>query len=173
MELFKADLSERRIGLISVDYELFDQREWRKFLYGYNTPVLVLSRSHFATTKEAALILRPDAGLEKISAPIFDLSIQLGVAIALYEDPALEQDETIRHIIEHYQNLAHIFSKPLYIKKTKTNVIKELMQKEDILPIFPFTQDVVRASRYNIFCTDPLKLFFKLQKFHQIFIPQG
>jgi hypothetical protein len=172
-ELFQADIADRHIGLILVDHELFGNREWREFLYGIHLPVLLLSKAEFATTKEAALILKPDVGLEKISAPLFDLSIQLALAITIYEDPALERDETIRHIIEHYQNLAHIFSKPLYIKKTKTNVVRELMGKDGVFAVFPFTQDVVRARKNNLFCTDPLRLFFRFHRSHLIFIPPG
>ena len=168
-QLIDEDLSKVRVGLFLISKELFSSV--KKELYQRKIPAFVLSRERMAEVSEAAMILKPDRRLENISAPLFDLAIQLDLEIALYEEHFIEQNETLKSIIEHYENLAHIFSKKVSIRKSKTNVIKELMRQEKKLLVFPFTQDILKSRRFNIFCTDPWKLYYKLDRFHQIFIP--
>ncbi len=170
-ELINEDLSKIRVGLFLIAKELF--KDVAKELFIRKIPTLLLSRERMANINEAALVLKADKQLEKISSPLFDLAIQLDLEIALYEDQSIEQNDTLKSIIEHFENLAHIFSKKVSIRKSKTNVIKELMRQERKLIVYPFTEEVVKANRFNIFCTDPWKLHYKLDRFHQIFIPSA
>ena len=170
--LIEEDFKKRNIGLFILHNGCFEDQEMRKFLYQLHIPVLSLSdKERFTAIKEVAMVVTPDRRLENISATLFDLAIQLRLGIRLYENFDAD-DEVIKNIEEHFKNLAQIFSKPMSITKSKTNVIKELMAKEDLLLVYPFSESILKATKTNIFCTDPLKLFYKLDKFHQIFLPE-
>ncbi|MRJ02431.1 MAG: potassium transporter TrkA [Epsilonproteobacteria bacterium] len=172
LEVVEEDLKQRRIGLFILHHREFLQRKMRRYLHSLHIPVITLSFEQLEKCGEIVTMLTPDKRLENISSPIFDIAIQLGLTITLYEDHSQEQNETVKRIVEHFENLAHIFSKRLLIKRAQTNIIKELMYQEHLFILYPFTEGIANANPFNLFYTDPLKLFFKLNRFHQIFIPQ-
>ena len=164
------DLYSHPIGLVMLYKKFFRQRKLRKFLYEKALPVISLSCASFETLKEAALILGPDKDIERISSVVFDIAIQLRLTLKLYQ---YTQDTHPIHeeIIEYFENLATIFSKPLQVIKTSSNPIRLIANEKDMLLIYPFSKKVVKANPLNIFCTDPEALFYKLDRHHQIFIP--
>ena len=168
-EILRQDLSSMRIGLFMLHNELFMDKEFRSFLYGRNIPVLSLASSAFEKIGEVSLILTGNPNIENISSILFDIAIQLKLPIKIYE--YANANETDRKLIEHFENLANIFSKPITIEKSRQNPIRKLRQSPPTLLAYPFSEKVVKASKYNIFCTDPEGLFHKLSRHHQIFIP--
>ncbi len=169
-ESFFEDMKLYNVGLLIVSKEMFSHTPSRMMLYQSHVPVLKISDKSFSSVKSAALILSDNKDLEKISATIFDISEQMGFNINMYNylnEHQVEKEE----VIEHYTNLSTIFSKNIKIIKENKNPIKILQQKEDFIHMVPFTHKLTKKSIYSMFSTDSERLYYKLDDYHQIFIP--
>ena len=169
-ETFFSDIKSYHVGLVIVSKEMFSDLYVRNAMYEAHVPVLKLSDKRFSTLKEAALILSDNRDLEKISATIFDISEQMNFNIELHNYMNEHQDEK-EQVIEHYYNLATIFSRNVKVIKENENPIRKLQQKENFIHILPFTQKLKARRIYSLFSTDSEKLYYKLDEYHQIFIP--
>ena len=170
VNVFFNDIKSYHIGLIIVSKEMFANYKIRTILYESHIPVLKLSDRKFSTLKDASLILNDNRDLEKISATIFDISEQMGFNIELY-NYLNEHQEQKEQVIEHYYNLSTIFSKSIKVIKESENPIRTLKQKENFIQILPFTYKLTARRGYSLFSTDSEKLYYKLDDYHQIFIP--
>ncbi len=74
-------------------------------------------------------------------------------------------------MIEHFYNLSTIFSKSIKVFKESENPIRALQQKDNFVQIIPFTKKLTIRHIYALFSIDSEKLYFKLDDYHQIFIP--
>lgn len=169
-ETFFNDVKVYHAGLVIVSQEMFNDYYVRKSLYEVHIPVLKLSQKSFSDVKDVALILSDNRDLEKISATIFDISEQLNFNIELYNYLNEHQEEK-EQVIEHFYNLSTIFSKSIKVIKENENPIRALKQKENFVQIVPFTSKLTTRHIYALFSTDSEKLYFKLDDYHQIFIP--
>lgn len=171
INIIARDIMTFKVGLVILYNRLFEDRELRKLLYEKNVPVFTISDSPIESLKESALLLTKNRDLEHISSTLFDISVQLQLDLTLYDIDPENVDKS--EIIEHYENLASIFSKKIKIVKSKNNPIRELQKQENILQFLPFNKKILKRDIFRIFSTDPECLYFKLKKFHQIFIPVG
>jgi hypothetical protein len=169
-ETFFNDVKSYHIGLVIVPKEMFGDYYVRRALYEVHIPVLKLANRSFSELKDAAIILSDNRDLEKISATIFDISEQMNFNLELYNYVHEHQEEKAQ-VIEHYQNLSTIFSKSIKVIEEKENPIRVLKQKDNFLQILPFTSKLLSRRVYALFSTDSEKLYFKLDNYHQIFIP--
>jgi hypothetical protein len=169
-EGFFRDVKSYHVGLVIVSKEMFKNYYVRRALYEVHVPVLKLANRSFSNVKDAALILSDNRDLEKISATIFDISEQMNLKLELY-NYMLEHQEEREQVIEHFQNLSTIFSKTIKIIEENENPVRVLKQKENFLQILPFTAKLINRRIYALFSTDSEKLYFKLDDYHQIFIP--
>ncbi|MDD2790572.1 MAG: TrkA C-terminal domain-containing protein [Sulfurimonas sp.] len=168
--LFYSDVKTYHIGLVIVSKEMFSSYKIRKLLYDAHVPVLKISDRPFASVKDVALILADNRDLEKVSTTIFDISVQMGFNIELYNYEN-EHQEIIEQVVEHYNNLSAIFSKSIKVIKDNDNPIRVLKKKDNFVQILPFTSKLTKRRVYSIFSTDSEKLYHKLDDYHQIFIP--
>jgi hypothetical protein len=169
-QTFFQDIKNYHVGLVIVSREMFGDYYVRRALYEAHVPVLKLSNRSFEKVKDAALILSDNRDLEKISATIFDISEQMNLNLELYNYIHEHQEEK-EQVIEHYYNLSTIFSKSIKVIKESDNPIRALRQKENFVQILPFTAKLTTRRIYAIFSTDSERLYFKLDDYHQIFIP--
>jgi len=169
-ETFFHDVKAYHVGLVIVSKEMFENYYVRQSLYEVHVPVLKLSNRSFSKVKDVEIILSDNRDLEKISATIFDISEQLNFNLELY-NYAHEHQEEKEQVIEHYNNLATIFSKSIKIIKKNENPISALKQKDNFLQILPFTSRLTPRRVYALFSTNSEKLYFKLDDYHQIFLP--
>ncbi len=169
-ESFLNDIKSYHVGLVIVAREMFSDYYVRKALYEAHVPVLKLANRDFSTLKDAALILSSNRDLEKISATIFDISEQMNFNLELY-NYLHEHQEDKEQVIEHFNNLASIFSKSIKVFNEKENPIKILKQKENFIQILPFTSKLTKRRMSSLLSTDSERLYFKLDEYHQIFIP--
>ncbi len=169
-EMFHNDVKHYHAGLVIVSKEMFADCYVREALYEAHVPVLKLSDRKFSTLKEAVLILSDNRDLEKISATIFDISEQMNFNIELINYMSEHQEEK-EQVIEHYTNLSTIFSKSIKIVKEDENPIRCLQQKENFIQLLPFTKKLTTRRLFSLFSTDSEKLYYKLDDYHQIFIP--
>ena len=165
-----SDIKRYHIGLVILSKEMFSYKDMRQTLYRGNVPVLKLSNHSLSALKEAVIVLNSNKNLEKISTTIFDISEQLGFDMELVNYKSENQDE-IAEIIEHYYNLSTIFSKNIKISEIEKNPIRMLLERKNFLHALPFTQKVVADTLFSSFSTDSEKLYYKLDDYHQIFIP--
>lgn len=169
-EIFNADVKKYHIGLVMVSKDVFKDYETRYMLYDAHVPVLKIANRSFSKLKDALAILTENRDLEKVSTTIFDISSQMGFNLELF-NYTNEKDEYKEQVIEHFNNLATIFSKSIKITESQSNPIRELRQKENFLQVLPFTKKMVSRQLYSLFSTDSERLYYKLDDYHQIFIP--
>ena len=169
-EQFFHDIKSYHIGLVIVSKEMFARHHMRKMLYEAHVPVMKLSNRSFSSLKDAAIILSDNRDLEKVSATIFDICEQMEFNMELYNFLSEHQDEK-EQVIEHYYNLSAIFSKSIKVFKESENPIRILKQKENFIQILPFTNKLIAKRVYSLFSTDSERLYYKLDDYHQIFIP--
>jgi hypothetical protein len=167
---FFSDIKSYHVGLIIVSCEVFSNFSMRKTIYETHIPVLKLSNKSFSSIKDTALILSDNRDLEKISSTIFDISEQMGFNIEIY-NYMNEHQEAKEQVTEHYYNLATIFSKTIKVMKENENPIRTLKKKENFIHILPFTNKLTKRRIFSLLSTDSEKLSFKLDDYHQIFIP--
>jgi len=168
--VFHNDIKSYHIGLVIVSREMFGDYYVRNVLYEAHVPVLKLSNRKFSTLKDAAIILSDNRDLEKISSTIFDISEQLNFNIEIYNYMNEHQDEK-EQVIEHYNNLSTIFSKSIKVFQESENPIRKLKQKKNFVQILPFTRKLTTHHITSLFSIDSEKLYYKLDEYHQIFIP--
>ncbi len=169
-DIFHKDIKSYHVGLVIVSSDMFANDSTRKILYESHVPILKLSDKPFSSIKEAAVILGDNRDLEKISATIFDISEQLGFNLEIYNYMNEHQEEK-EEVIEHYYSLATIFSKNIKVIKETQNPIRVLKKKENFVHILPFTQKLTKNRIFSLFSTDSERLYYKLDNYHQIFIP--
>lgn len=168
--VFHQDIKSYHVGLVIVSREMFRDYYVRTALYEAHVPVLKLSNKRFSTLKDASLILSENRDLEKISSTIFDISEQLNFNIEIYNYMSEHQEEK-EQVIEHYNNLSTIFSKNIKIVKENENPISKLKRKENFIQILPFTKKLTLRHILSLFSVDSERLYYKLDDYHQIFIP--
>ncbi len=169
-EEFHNDIEYYHIGLIIVSKEIFANYKMRCSLYETHIPVLKISDRSFSTVKDVSLLLADNKDLEKVSTTIFDISEQMGFNMELYNYES-EHQESIKEVIEHYYNLSTIFSKSIKVHQLSQNPIRRLKQKDNFIHILPFTKKLTSRRIYSLFSTDTEKLYYKLDDYHQMFIP--
>jgi len=169
-ETFLYDIKQYHAGLVIVSQEMFADYYVRKTLYESHIPVLKLAKRTFETVKDAVLILNDNRDLEKVSATIFDISEQMNLNLELHNYMNEHQEEK-EQVIEHYYNLSAIFSKSIKVFQDEENPITLLKKRENFIHILPFTQKLTNRKMYALFSTDSEKLYFKLDDYHQIFLP--
>lgn len=167
---FHKDIKHYHVGLVIVSREMFSDYYVRKALYEAHVPVMKLANRRFSTIKDASLILSANKDLEKVSSTVFDISEQMNFNIELYNYMNEYQDEK-EQVIEHYNNLSTIFSKSIKVLKENENPIRILKEKENFIHILPFTKKLTGRKIYSFFSTDSERLYYKLDDYHQIFIP--
>lgn len=167
---FFNDIKAYHVGLVIVSNEIFDDYEMRTTLFEAQVPVFKVADRELSSVKDASIILGDNRDLEKISSTIFDVAEQMSLHIELY-NYMNEHQEAKEQVIEHYYNLATIFSKSIKVIKESENPIKKLKQKEDFIQIIPFTKKLTQRKIYSILSTDSERLYHKLDANHQIFIP--
>jgi hypothetical protein len=169
-EKFFDDIKKYHIGLLLVSSQLFASHCIRKMLYEAHVPVLKIANRSFSKVKDAAIILNDNRDFEKISTNIYDISEQMGFNLELY-NYLHEHQENKEQVIEHYYNLATIFSKSIKVFKENENPIRTLRQKENFVQILPFTHKLTSRRISSLFSTDNELLYHRLDNYHQIFIP--
>ena len=169
-ELFLNDIKQYHVGLVIVSKDMFSSYDIRIRLYESRIPVLKLSDKTLKSVKDVSIILSDNRDLEKVASTIYDISEQLGYNIELY-NYLNEHQENKEQVIEHFYNLSTIFSKSIKVIKEKRNPIRVLKQKDDFIHILPFTDKLVSRRIFSIFSDDSEKLYYKLDSYHQIFIP--
>ena len=174
VDIIAQDAEVFRVGLIIVDSTIFTQKLYRKALYASQLPVLKLSNKPIEGLSEAIVPISDNtdvnSALEKLTTAVFDISSQLDLKLTLF-DFLFEDGHEDSSIIEHFENLSDIFAKKFHIIQSNNNPIRMLKKRENFLQCIPFTEEILPRRWHSYFSTDLQKLFYKLDEYHQIFIP--
>ena len=168
MKVIKEDLKDSDIGLVITTNEFFTNH--MKALFNIRIPIFKIGEGGFSNIKDSVILTANKDEIEKESSVIFDLSNQLELDIKLYNfnpDGLNSKNE----IVEHFENLSKLFAKEVEIISEDKNPLLELKNRKDILQFVPFNSKVVESNILAIFSTDMEKLYFKLSKAYQLFIP--
>ena len=173
-EIILQDVELFRIGLIIVDKDVFAQKVYRRILFETQLPVLKLADKSMESLDEAIVPISDNPlvnnALEKLSTAVFDISSQLDLRLTLF-DFVFEDEHGDRSIIEHFENLSDIFAKKFHIIQSNHNPVRVLKKRDNFLQCIPFTEEILPRRWHAFLSTDLQKLFFKLDEYHQIFIP--
>lgn len=169
-EVVQEDVKRYHIGLIVTSRDIFAKQSNRKLFYDLNLPVLKIAHRSLSKLKDVVLILTQSRDLEHISTTIFDFTSKMGFNLELL-NYTNEKDEDKQQVIEHFTNLSNIFSKTIKVNQCYSNPILTLKERENFLQALPLTNKIVQNRLYSIISTDSDKLYYKLDDFHQIFIP--
>ncbi len=164
------DKMEFHSGLVIVSNESFYDLQTRRALYETHLPVLKLSRKPLASLKDVALVLSENKDAERISNTIFDFAEQFDLNIELYNYLG-EHQEIKEEMIEHFYNLATIFSKSIKVYKEEENPLRILKEKENFVHIVPFSKKLLGRILYSYLSTDSDLLYHTLSAYPQMFIP--
>ncbi len=170
LSIIENDIKYFHIGLILVDGRLFKIQQNRQILFNLKKPVLKLSGKPFDSLKDTVLLLSENRDLEKISNIVFDVAEHFELNIELYNYLQDHQEEK-ETVIEHYNNMASIFSKSIKVYNIEENPIKKALEMENFLQVVPFTQKITKKRIYSLFSTDTDVLYHYLDNYHQLFIP--
>ncbi|WP_456323093.1 COG3400 family protein [Hydrogenimonas sp.] len=169
--LVKNDIRQYNIGLILCGNDIFVDKKIRNILYKLRKPVLQLSEIALMDLKKVVVILSEEKRMEVVSSTVFDVASQLGLDVELldYEpDGDFEKKSTI---IGHYENLATIFSKKMRLRQERGNPVRQLSKESDFLQVIPFGRNILANRFLAYLSTDVEKLYFKLSKNPQLFVP--
>ena len=164
------DKREFHSGLMIVANESFYDVETRRALYDTHLPVFKLSRKPLESLKDVVLVLSENKDAERISNTIFDFAEQFDLNIELYNYLGEHQDIK-EEVIEHYYNLATIFSKSIKVYKEEENPLRVLKGKEHFVHIVPFSKKLLGRVLYSYLSTDSDLLYHTLSDYPQMFIP--
>lgn len=169
-DVILSDIIKYHIGLVITSKKIFSRQSMRKAMYEGNVPVLSMSDRPLAEIKEAVVILSENRDLEKVSTAIFDISEQMGYNLELFSYTAEHRDAK-EQVIEHYNNLASIFSKSIRVIEQDQNPLRTLRKKSNFLHCVPFTEKMVKGPFMSLFSTDSERLYYRLSDYPQLFIP--
>lgn len=169
-EMILNDIKKYHIGLVMVTSRMFEEQSVRVALYVGSVPVLSIADRSISRLKEAVVVLTENRDLEKVSTTVFDVSAQMKYNLELFNYMNEHQEEK-EQVIEHYNNLATIFSKSIKVNEQDQNPIRALKKKKNFLYCLPFTEKMLHKPLYTLFSTDSEKLYHRLNHYHQLFIP--
>jgi hypothetical protein len=169
-EELKQELGRLNVGLLIVNPEMFEKRKNRVLFQKIKRPVLKLGYENAARINKAAVPISSNPNYEQISSTIFDLSAQLSLNIFIY--PANVDSEGEGVIIRHFDSLARLHSRAIFVYENEENPILHLRNEDNILLFFPYEKNMISRTVLDLFNPKRIeRLNAVLKSNHQIFIP--
>jgi len=165
------DVSQLDIGLFLLNKKLFYNKNYKKHLYGLMRPVYIFGDSLLYNIKEAVILMGEEVEMESLSTSVFDFSDTLGMNLSLCNYNPEDDFEESKKIVEHYESLSKLYNFKINIEEKRVNPIRELLKREKILHITPFSQAIKNLSFINFFSTKLSYYFLSNQKHPQLLIP--
>lgn len=169
--LLREDRKRYDIGVILLSYEMFKNEETVLVLTNIKIPLLKLGLDSLNLTKDTFILLNDTRSYEQISPIIFDVSSQLKTKTKIFDmDPIGGEEKS--ELLEHFENLAKIFSQKIEVVTEDKNPIRELKKQENIVQIMPLKKDMFKKRLFNsFFYTNSDLISFDMKKYNQLLIP--
>lgn len=168
--LLNNDKRHYHSGLVVVSRKVFADDATRRTLHGLKVPVLKMAEGEVHNVNRAVVLLSNSEDIERITTTVFDVASQLAWHIELlaYEQDAYDSREETEL---YYQNLANIFSQSVDIRHGKENPLRQLKNEKQFVQCLPFSESILQRPVFSLLSTDFERLYFHLDRFHQLFIP--
>ena len=170
-KLLKKDLKSFDIGLIMISYELFGNKDGISKVVDLRIPIFKIGYGDVTSIKESVIVLNDTKSYEQISPIVFDVSSQLKLKSKIFDmDPLGDDDKS--YILDHFENLAKIFSQKIEITSKEKNPVRELKKLKNVLQILPLKKDMFnKRSLHRFFYTNSDYLSFDIKDNNQLLIP--
>jgi hypothetical protein len=166
-EVVLSDSKKYNIGLAMVCESFFAKASNRKTLNDLKKPVFKMGRENIADIKKTVIALDINPYWEALSGAFFDVASQLNLGAKVLNFESDELEDTI----EHYQNLANLYSIKLDIETKNLNVLRYLTSKKNMLHVLPLNFQTVSLSIKDIFFPQAPKFLRLLTSKNQLYIP--
>jgi hypothetical protein len=167
-EVVKNDVKKYNIGFVLCDKDTF-KGDVKKTLFELKKPVLKFGKKRVFDESYSALVATSDPDLEKISYVFFDMSLQLKLALKLYQYDPEEGDKN--DVVEHYVSLSDVYGVKLQVVKEQKNFFREYKALGNFIQFLPFTEEQLSFGLMDFLKPGNNRLFGLLKESHQIFIP--
>lgn len=170
--ILNLDIRKLHIGMIILPHKFFKQEEAMSKLLELRVPVYKLGVNPLGKTKETFVLLNDIKSYEQISPTIFDISTQMKTKTKVYDMDPIGEDEKKSDILEHFENLAKIYTQKIEIISDNKNPIRELKKQKNILQIMPLKNQMFKKrSMLKFLYTDSDLISFDMPDFNQLLIP--
>ena len=148
------DMQRYDIGLIFLSLASLHKEEIFEQVHDLKKLVYLFGETPLPQVREAVILMSDEQEMEAISSTSFFISEALGLSLCLCcFDP--EGDFTAdKRIVEHFENLSHIFHYPVKIEERQANPVRELARMERVLQITPFVRRLKRGWRLPFLSTN-------------------
>ncbi|MGE4398433.1 MAG: TrkA C-terminal domain-containing protein [Campylobacterales bacterium] len=167
-EVIKNDVKKYNIGFVLCDKDTF-KGDVKKTLFELKKPVLKFGKKRLFDESYSALVATSDPDLEKISYVFFDMSLQLKLALKLYQYDPEEGDKN--EVAEHYISLSDVYGVKLQVEKESKNFFREYRGFGNFIQFLPFTEEQLSFRLKYFISPASSGLFALLKDSHQLFIP--
>lgn len=173
VKILKEDKRKYNIGMLMLTSKMFKYKDLIKdILFESKIPIFKIGKEKLKAVKSAGVVLNEASSYEQISPIVFDVASQLKLKTKVFDlDPIGEKDGKIT-LIEHYENLAKLYSEKIEIVSSSENPIRELKKQKDMLQILPLRQKMFKKRfLLKIFNTNSDVIAFDMNNFNQLLIP--
>jgi len=165
------DISQFDIGLFLVDNRLFFKKNYKEYLYDLTRPIYLFGEKSLYNIKDAIILISNEVEMESLSSSVFDFSESLGLSLSLCDYNPEGDFEENYNIIEHYESISRLYNLRITIEKKRVNPVRELLKKEKILYIAPFSKNIRDTSFISFLSTEVSHYFLSIKKHPQLLIP--
>ena len=165
------DMSQHDIGLFIMENRQFSNKKYRRYISSLKRAVYIFGERSLYNIRQAVILMGNESEMESLSASVFDFSENLSLELTLCDyNPEGDFEENYK-VIEHYETLSRLYNFKINIEQRRVNPVRELIKKEAVLHIAPFTNEIKHFSLLNIFSTKLSHFFISITKHPQLLIP--
>ena len=165
------DVSQYEIGLFILTQNIFKKRSYKEHIGFFKRPIYIFGEERLYNIHKAVLLMGEELEMESLSTSVFDVSESLKLELSLCDyNPEGDFEET-KKIIDHYETLSRLYSFKVNIEKKRANPIKELLAKDSVLHIAPYSKEISNVSWLNFFSTRLSKHILSIHKHPLLLIP--
>lgn len=164
--------SQKRLGLVIINQDLFGIRAHRKVLFELSIPVFRTGWERVEECKKSFVVLNESMrNTDSVASVVFDISKQLDLEIDVYDfDPDASYHTEIS---QSYEELSRLFGRKMNLMQTDLkNPI--LYMQDSFMPYLcfvPFERSITKSRTFSFFSIDVHKIISMNNKNPLIFIP--
>jgi len=165
------DISKYEIGIFMLDRTSFFKRKLKTYFLKYQRPIYLFGEKSIYNIKEVLILMEEQSVMESLSTSIFDFSESLNLEITLCDYSPDGDFQDTKQIEEHYASLSRLYNFKFKIERKRVNPIRELLERDVVLHVTPFSKEVKEFSIFNIFSTKHETYNMSIKKHPQLLIP--
>ncbi len=148
------DMQRYDVGLIFLSLECLHKEELFEQVHDLRKLVYLFGETPLPQVREAVILMSDEEEMEAISSTSFYISEALGLSLCLCCFDPEGDFAADKRVVEHFENLSHIFHYPIKIEERQANPVRELAKMEHVLQITPFVRRLKSKWRLPFLSTD-------------------